>query len=608
MPSSPQIFDNAATIADAIISRVGRKIVMALPLGLGKPNHIVNALVHRAMDDPSISLQIFTALTLEVPRPSSDIEKRFMGPVLDRLFEGYPALTYATELHKGTLPPNIQVNEFFMQAGRWLGSPRQQQNYISANYTHALRYVLETKVNVVGQLVAPSPSRQQFSLSCNPDITLDLLDARRAGKADFMFVGETNEELPYMAGGAEVGADEFQLLLDNKELQFPLFAPPREPVSLADHAIGLHVASLIPDGGTLQIGIGSIGDAVGQALVLRHKENDAFQKLMAALDARGNDRRPFREGLYGASEMLVECFIDLIEAGVLKREVEGVLVHGGFFLGSRTLYSRLRNMTPEERARISMVPVAFVNDLHGEEEKKRAARKDARFVNTAMMATLLGAVVSDGLEDGRVVSGVGGQYNFVAQAFALEDARSIITVRATRNKDGKTMSNIVFSYGHTTIPRHLRDIVVTEYGVADLRGKTDGEVIAEMLSIADSRFQDELLEQAKKTGKIASNYEIPEKRRHNTPERLLGALADAREAGHLPLFPFGSDFTEVEVSLMPALSRLRHATRSDLAKMLLRGGPETDEARRGLERMALTKPEGLKERAYRRIILAALSS
>ena len=59
---------------------------------------------------------------------------------------------------------------------------------------------------------------------------------------------------------------------------------------------------------------------------------------------------------------------------------------------------------------------------------------------------------------------------------------------------------------------------------------------------------------------------------------------------------------------MPALSRLRHATRSDLAKMLLRGGPETDEARRGLERMALAKPEGLKERAYRRIILAALSS
>ena len=608
MARSSQTFDDAAALAEAIVSRVGRKIVLALPLGLGKPNHIVNALVRRAINDPSISLQIFTALTLEVPRPSNDIEKRFMGPVLERLFTGYPELAYASELHKGTLPPNIQVNEFFMQAGRWLNSPRQQQNYISANYTHALRYVLETNVNVVGQLVAPSPSRQQFSLSCNPDITFDLLQARRDGRADFIFAGETNEALPYMGGAAEVEASEFDLLLDSKALQFPLFAPPREPVSPADYAIGLHVASLIPDGGTLQIGIGSIGDAVGQALVLRHRNNDVFVKAAISLGTRGQERGPFNEGLYGASEMLVECFIDLIEAGVVKRDVDGVLVHGGFFLGSNALYRRLREMSPEERARIAMVPVAFVNDLHGEEEEKRAARKKARFVNTAMMATLMGAVVSDGLEDGRVVSGVGGQYNFVAQAFALQDARSVITVRATREKDGKTMSNIVFSYGHTTIPRHLRDIVVTEYGVADLRGKTDGEVIAEMLAVADSRFQDELLAQARKAGKIAANYEIPEGRRHNTPERLQAALAETRKAGHLPLFPFGSDFTETEVALMPALARLRGASRSDLAKLLLRGGPETEAAVRGLERMGLARPNGLKERLYRRLILAALSS
>ena len=92
------------------------------------------------------------------------------------------------------------------------------------------------------------------------------------------------------------------------------------------------------------------------------------------------------------------------------------------------------------------------------------------------MATLMGAVISDGLENGQVVSGVGGQYNFVAQAFALHGARSILTVEATRQAGVE--SNIRWSYGHETIPRHLRDIIVTEYGVADLRGKSDADVIA----------------------------------------------------------------------------------------------------------------------------------
>ena len=72
--------------------------------------------------------------------------------------------------------------------------------------------------------------------------------------------------------------------------------------------------------------------------------------------------------------------------------------------------------------------ISGINEIVGDEAARRAARVDARFVNTAMMATLLGSVISDGLEDGRVVSGVGGQYNFVAQAFALEGARSIISI------------------------------------------------------------------------------------------------------------------------------------------------------------------------------------
>ena len=220
-----------------------------------------------------------------------------------------------------------------------------------------------------------------------------------------------------------------------------------------------------------------------------------------------------------------------------------MLPHGAFFLGPKSFYRALREMPGEQLARIQMMPVSFTNQLYGDEDLKRRARVDARFVNNAMMATLMGAVISDGLEDGQVVSGVGGQYNFVAQAFALHGARSILTLEATRQAGGKLESNIRWSYGHETIPRHLRDVIVTEYGVADLRGKSDADVIAAMLQVADSRFQGELVRQAKDAGKLPKNFEIPPAHRENFRTYRCGTGKPARDAGLLPSFPFGSDFT-----------------------------------------------------------------
>jgi hypothetical protein len=222
-----------------------------------------------------------------------------------------------------------------------------------------------------------------------------------------------------------------------------------------------------------------------------------------------------------------------------------------------------------------------------------------------MMATLLGGIVSDGLDDGRVISGVGGQYNFVAQAFALEGARSVIMLRASRHSGGKPQSNIRWSYGHITIPRHLRDIVVTEYGVADLRGKSDREVVAAMLNVADSRWQGELLRQAKAAKKIEPSYEIPKEARDNTPDSIARKLKDAQDSGLLPPFPFGTDFTEVEQRLLPALQKLKSASKLDLLSLLLRPAPRRDAE---LERMGLAHPSSLRDRIYARLIRAALDA
>ena len=614
-PGGPVRFEDPARLADAIVEKVGKTIVMALPLGLGKANHIVNALYAKAVADRSIKLTIFTGLTLEPPRVKSELERRFLGPIAQRAFAGYPALDYAAAIHADKVPPNIQIDEFFLEAGQWLGSPYAQQHYISANYTHALRCVLDRGVNLVGQLVAHRAAETQhpYSLSCNPDLTLDLLALRRAGRVDFLFAGQTNSELPFMPGDAAIAADEFDLLLDGPATDFRLFAPPREPVSLVDYAAGLHAASLVPDGGTLQIGIGSLGDAVAQGLVLRHRRNDDFRKLLAGL---ASDRvrtaavhtEPFEIGLYGCTEMFVEGMLDLFRAGILKREVDGVVLHAGFFVGSRAFYRALREMPRETVSKFGMTSISYVNELFHDEEAKRRARVNARFLNDAMMATVLGDVISDGLDDGRIVSGVGGQYNFIAQSFALEGARSAIVLHATRTAKSRSQSNIRWRYAHTTIPRHLRDIIVTEYGIADLRGKTDRDVIAAMLAITDSRFQEELLREAKHAAKIERTFELPNSARENTPDAIERILRPAADAGLLPAFPFGTDFTEIEQRLIPALQTLKSASTGRLAALLVHGLAARAENLDCLDRLGLAKPRSASEWVYRALVNGALNS
>ncbi len=584
-------FTDPDLLAQAIIDKVGRKVVLGLPLGLGKANHVANALFARAMADPSIHLHVFSALTLEPPRPKSDLEARFLGPIIARTMGGYPALAYAEVQRRDALPGNIQVDEFFFQAGTRLGVESAQRSYISANYTHAARYLMDRGVNVLAQLVAREGDR--YSLSCNTDITLDLLAARKAGRADFLLVGQVNDELPFMPGDGDLPRVAFSHMLDGEAVQFPLFALPKEPVSDAHYAIGFHAAGLVPDGGTLQMGIGSVSDAVAQALIVRHRNTGAFRETLERLSpgAAPGHVEPFKHGLYAATEMFVDCLLDLWKAGVLKREVEGAVLHGGFFLGPRAFYTALREMPREDRAKFQMKAISGINELYGDEDAKRAARVGGRFINTAMMVTLLGAVVSDGLEDGRVVSGVGGQYNFVAQAFALDDARSIITLDAVRGMGPKAASNVLWSYGHCTIPRHLRDIVITEYGVADLRGRTDRDVVAALLNVTDTRFQGGLLDTAKAAGKIERDYAIPAAFRDNTPDRVSAALVSVKSAGLTPALPFGSDFDSQELALLPVLARLK-AAQADPSAMLalawkgLRGDPLVG----GLRRLGLDRP------------------
>ena len=184
---------SADAIAHEIIERTGGDIRLALPLGLGKPVTLVNALTRAVADRSDTRLSILTALTLERPDMSEGMAQRFLEPAADRLFGRYPPLAYADMLRDGTLPDNIEVSEFFMQAGRWIGVRDAQRHYIPANYTHAYDVLANWRPNVLMQLLAPLDNAN-YSLSCNTDISSDLLRARREGRQDFLIVGEITDE------------------------------------------------------------------------------------------------------------------------------------------------------------------------------------------------------------------------------------------------------------------------------------------------------------------------------------------------------------------------------------------------------------------------------
>ena len=712
MPPAPREFETVEACVDAVIAQVGQRIVLGAPLGLGKPNQLINAFYRRAERDPTLSLTIFTALSLERPRTENELEARLLDPFIDRHFGSYVELDYMRALRQGKLPPNVRVHEFYFRAGSMKGVASAQRDYISTNYTFVARDLLARGVNVLVQLVAEREldGRRMLSLSGNTDVTLDLhpmLDAERAaGRA--VVIAQVHSDLPFLYHRALVEPGYFDCLVRNPAYDTTLFAVPNLPVGAAEFAIGFHASTLLRDGGTLQIGIGALGDAITYACLLRQRENATYRDIAAGLgvelrlaEAVGG-LGPFAAGLYGCSEMLVNGFLHLMRGGVLVREVfdeprlmrlldagrlsprvdaktlevlasegvvgprltaadveflrhwgvlrpsvrfedgfveaggrriraalddaesyaelcchalgerlaRGVVMHGGFFLGPADFYQALREMPREESERIAMDSVRRINRL-SDPALQTLQRRHARFVNTAMMVTLGGAVVSDALEDGQVVSGVGGQYNFVAQAHELPDARSIICLRATRGDGARVTSNIVFSYGHVTIPRHLRDLVVTEYGVAELRGKSDEEIVRALLDVADSRFQEELLAQAKRAGKLDPAYEIPSHRRHNLPERVAREIARWQAGGHFPAFPLGTDLTPEEVALATGLremKRLMDEPRSLLRSLIRAFTQDVDEARAApyLERIGLAHPNTPKELILKHLLLLEL--
>jgi len=718
-------FDDVEKCADEIFAKVGKKVVFGMPLGLGKPNELINALYKRAKKDSSIDLTILTALSLAKPAWRSELERRYLEPFVERVFGDYVEMEYLSDLKKKKLPHNVTLTELFIKPGGYIGLDHAQQNYLSSNYTHIARDTVERGLNVIAQIVAKRSENGQdlYSLSCNPDTALDaaiyLEEKKQKENWNYIVVGQVNENLPFMYGDAEATADSFDMIVDNPDYYTKLYGTPKMAMADADYMIGLNASTLIKDGGTLQIGIGSLGDGIVYGLQMRQKNNDMYKRLVAETRLLGRygdlidkvgGTDTFEEGLLGSTEMLVDGYVELMKAGVIKRKTynsvpiqklinenkisekvtpktlealideraihtkltesdfeflqeygvfkdnlqfqdgqiknetleisadlsnEGnlqqimdtclgdklkkpIILHAAFFLGPNNFYDALNDMSEEERKMIHMTSVLNVNQLYGNHwasyDLKLLQRKHGRFANAALMCTLSGAIVSDGLENGQVVSGVGGQYNFVSMAHALPDGRSILMLRSTRSKGMDVSSNIVYNYGHCTIPRHLRDIVVTEYGIANLRSRTDQEIIIELLKITDSRFQEGLLQKAISAKKLPSNYRLPDVCKKNTPERLAEDLAPYKEKGLFVPYPFGTDLTKEELVLGDAMNDLKSMMTDSLGSKAAKLGKAMailsvpKAAKPYLQRLQLDKPSSARDIMMQKMVLHALIS
>lgn len=708
-------FKNYQDTINSILNQVGKKIVMGIPLGLGKPIGIVNSLYQLACSDNTIDLTIITGLTLARPTITNELQKRLADPILERIIHDYEDPLYEKDRIKQQVPRNIRIIEFFLSPAKYLHNNYVQQNYISSAYTHVIRDALNLSINVIAQLITTSnDDPDTYSVSCNSDLFIDMVKAlkmREQTNVKIAIVGEVNNKLPFMYGDdAEVNKEVFTHIVDTGNYK-SLFALPRDEVAPQDHMIGLYTSSLIKDNGCLQIGIGSLSIALANALIIRHQSNSMYQDLLHQLGIKNKfgqtianlySLTPFERGLYASTELFTDEYLHLYKQGILKKYVydhiglqkllnegkihdtidadildillshhlikpkltqecvnfltefgilkenviyqddyliinsekipadlsvessrqkiiqtclgtelkNGVLLHAGFILGSTVLYSELNAMSNDERKLFNMSAISKTNQLSWKPELLALQRIHGRFVNSAMMVTMTGAIISDGLANIQEISGVGGQFDFVNMAQNLHDARSIITCRSTRQTDHGLESNIRWNYPNNTIPRFLRDIVITEYGIADCRSKTDSDVIKAMLNITDSRFQKALLKKAKQFGKLESDYEIPVQYQQNHKEGVESIIKSLQLKGYCQPYPFGTELTDDELIIKKALTPLKYYNKYQLFLFIIKSIcyiKSDTPFEKYLYRMNLAKPKNTSEWIYKKILKYAIS-
>ena len=271
-----------------------------------------------------------------------------------------------------------------------------------------------------------------------------------------------NPNMPRTHGDSFIHVSDLDIVVESTapivELQPPRIGPVEE-------AIGKHIASLVGDGSCLQLGIGGIPDAV---LLFLHEKNDL--------------------GIH--TEMFSEGVVDLYDEGVItnaRKRLHRDKMVASFLMGTRRLYDFV-----DDNPAVNMFPVSYVNDPYiiGEND-------DVVAINSAIQVDLMGQVVADSMGPVQF-SGIGGQVDFVRGAARSKGGKSIIALPATakRGEVSRIAAQISDGAAITTMRADV-DYVITEFGIAKLKGRSLRERAFALLDIADPRFRDQIIDELK---------------------------------------------------------------------------------------------------------------
>lgn len=407
---------------------------LALPLGPGQPRAFLGALGRR---DDWEDLRVFAALLMDLfplfARPGVHLLSGFFGP-----------------------------------AERALRAAGHSVAFVPADFRSFVRLARRLAPRVVATNATPPDANGRMSLSLHAGATVD--EIHRAGRdPERLLVVETSPHLPRTRGVGDhdhgVAVGEVDVLIEG-DMEPPVLEE-REP-DAAERTIAELIAGYLPDGATLQTGIGAIPDQVVRGL------------------ARGPG------GDYGIhSEMFTTGLMHLHQAGrVTNRKgiYDGVSV-ATFALGSRSLYDWL-----DGQEAVGFLPVQLVND-----PALIARNRRMRAINGALSIDLAGQVVADTVA-GAQYSGIGGHEDFVGGGGRAEEGRSLVCLPSTVSLAGAVHSRIVAELepgAIVTTPRHQLDVVVTEYGCAEVSGVSAEERALALARIAHPAFRDELLARAR---------------------------------------------------------------------------------------------------------------
>jgi acyl-CoA hydrolase len=354
---------------------------------------------------------------------------------------------------------NIRHTAYFFSGASRPGGQEGWIDFIPAYFSELPSLINQglTPVDVVFALVSPMDQHGYFSLSLATDYTMAALAKARA------IVLEVNPNVPFAYGNCHIHISQVTALSESTDPILEVGLPKIGPVQ---EAIGKYVADMIPDGATLQIGYGGIPDAV--VMQLTHKHDLGIH-----------------------TEMVGDGIMTLVEAGVInnsKKNYARGKILATFALGSKKLYQFM-----DRNPALEMHPVDYTNDpyLAGQNDNLHA-------INATMQIDFMGQCGSESL-GASPYSGTGGQADFVRAANRSNGGKAFIVLPSTAKDD--TISRIVptLSVGtHVTTSKNDINYVVTEFGVAQLRGKTAKQRTEALIGIAHPDFRSELREAAKK--------------------------------------------------------------------------------------------------------------